>query len=268
MKILRELITPQRARELLAHNADNNRNPKKGKIAMYARDMAAGSWNSNTGETIKVDVKGDLIDGQNRMFAVIESGKDIFFDVAYDVPTDAMQVIDTGATRGAADTLKILGAHDRTSSSAIVRWSIMWDVQLYTGHGGSFAPTVSEVVARFLAEPEAYTAAAKRGKDCQNRGLGAGAAAGTAHYLFSRIDGEQAHQFFDHYVSGANLPDRHPCLTLRAKMARRRVDRVTRPEELALFVRAWNAFRLGEGLDRMMIVRQGKLTNLNFPQPK
>lgn len=268
MKIIRERITPARATQLLAHNAENNRTAKIGKISMYARDMEAGKWNSNTGETIKVDTNGDLIDGQNRMHAVIRAGVDIFFDVAYDVPTEAMQVIDTGAARSASDALKISGAYDRSASSAIVRWTIMWDAQVFMGHGGSFAPTVSEIVLRFTQEPEAYTAAAKRGKDCQNRGLGTCAAAGTAHYLFSKIDAELTHQFYDQYVSGADLPQRHAVLALRNKMARVRADRVTRAEQLALFVRAWNAFRAGEGLDRMLIVRKGDLNNLNFPQPK
>ncbi len=78
---------------------------------------------------------------------------------------------------------------------------------------------------------------------------------------------ERAHQFFDQYISGANLPDRSAVLTLRNRMARIRLDRISRPEQLALFIRAWNAFREGKPLSQIIIAK-GDLTNLNFPQPK
>lgn len=268
-----ELITPQRAKQILGRNAENNRRPKEARIARFARDMLGGNWNPNTGETIKVDIAGTLIDGQNRMRAVILAGEQdpafpgVHMTIAYDVPTEAMQVIDSGAARSAGDALRIAGAHDRMRGAAIVRWSLMWDVGLYMGGGGTFAPTTSEIMHRYRAEAERYDAASKRATDCQNRGLGVGAPAGVAHYLFNRIDAEFTHQFFDQYVSGANLPGGSPVLALRNRMARVRVDRVTRPEQLALFVRSWNAFRAGESMDRIQIAR-GELTNDNFPQPK
>lgn len=268
-----ELITPQRAKQLLGRNAENNRTPKRSRIPQYVRDMLSGNWNPNTGETIKVDVGGVLIDGQNRLKAVVAAGeqdpdfKGIYLSVAYDVPSDAMQVIDSGSTRSAGDALKIAGANDRMRGAAIVRWSILWDAGLHMGNGGTLAPSNSEIIDRYRREAGAYDAAAKRATDCQNRGLGTGTVAGVAHYLFARIDVEQNHQFFDQYVSGANLPDRSAVLALRNRIAKVRIDRITRPEQLALFVRTWNAFRRGEPMDRIILVK-GELTNDNFPQPK
>jgi hypothetical protein len=112
-----------------------------------------------------------------------------------------------------------------------------------------------------------FDAAAKRATDCQNRGIGTGAVAGVAHYLFSRIDRELTHQFFDQYVSGANLPDRSAVLALRNKIARTRIDRLTRPEQLALFIRAWNLWRADKPTDRLVISKY-ELGNDNFPQPR
>jgi hypothetical protein len=188
--------------------------------------------------------------------------------VAYDVPTEAMGVIDTGAARTAGDMLRIMGASDRLVSASVVRWSIAWDAGIYLGRGGRFNPTISEVGARYLKESSAYDAAAKRGQDCRHAGLGANSAAGMAHYLFSGIDGELCHQFYDQLLSGANLPERSPVLALIKRIARTRADRITRAEQLVLYIRAWNAFREGKPLDRMLITRVGELTNNNFPQPK
>jgi hypothetical protein len=260
-------VTPQVAKQWLGKNAENNRLPKASKIPSYARDMLAGNWQTDTGETIKFDLAGNLIDGQNRLRAVIVAGVPVTFDVAYDVPQSAMQVVDSGAARTAGDVLRIAGVSDRMRSSAIIRWIIKWDAKVFTGSGG-MQPTTTEIIGRYMAEPDKFDAAASRSTDCQNRGLGTGSPAGVAHYLFSHLDYEQTHQFFDQYISGANLPDRSAVLALRNKIARARIDRITRAEQLALFIRAWNAFRDGKPVDRLQLVRSGELTNLNFPQPK
>lgn len=263
-------VTPQLAKRWLAANAENNRLPKKSKIPAYARDMLSGNWNSNTGETIKFNTDGVLIDGQNRLHAVVMAGVPIDFDVARGLPGTAMAVLDSGSARGGADALKIAGASDRSRTSSVVRWIIMWDAKVPTGSGGGagFNPTNTEILDRYSQDAGMFDAAAKRAGDCQVRGLGTGAPAGVAHYLFARISTEDTYGFFDQYVSGANLPDRSAVLALRNKMARSRVDRLTRPEQLALFVRAWNAFRSGKPLDRMLIVRKGELNNANFPMPR
>jgi hypothetical protein len=261
-------VTPQQAKQWLGKNADNNRLPKESKIPMYARDMQAGDWQQDTGETIKFDVEGQLIDGQNRLRAVIMAGVPITFDVAYDVPNKAMQVVDTGAGRNAADVLRIAGVTERMRGSGVVRWVLMWDAKQFMGKGGTFNPTTTEVIHRYMGDPDGFDSAIGRASDCQRHGLGMGAPAGVAHYLFAQIDSEQTHQFFDQYVSGANLPNRSAVLALRNRIARSKLDRTTRSEQLALFVRAWNAFRDEKPIDRLQLVKSGDLTNLNFPQPK
>lgn len=264
----RVTVTPSLAKQWLGKNAENNRSPKQGKIPSYARDMLSGRWNSDTGETLKFDEDGVLVDGQNRLLAVIQAGVSVDFDVARGLPRTAMQVIDSGAARTGMDVLKIASATDRARTASIVRWIILWDAKFFTGQATSLRPTNTEILDRYRMESGAFDSAAKRATDCQNRGLGTGTPSGVAHFLFSRIDGEQTHQFYDQYISGANLPDRSAVLALRNKMARVRLDRLSRAEQLALFVRAWNAFREARPMDRMMITRAGELTNLNFPQPK
>jgi hypothetical protein len=265
----RQVVTPQMAKAWLKMNADNNRLPKQGRIPAYARDMRSGSWNSETGETIKFAEDDTLIDGQNRLMAVILADVPVAFDVAYGLPADAMLVIDSGKPRSAGDALKIEGVSERPRVAAIVRWVIQWDGGNFLGSGGRtvLVPTNAEIVERYRKDAGYFDSASTRASDCQRRNLSAGAVAGTAHVLFSRIDLEQTHQFFDQFISGANLPDRSAVLALRNRLARARVDRLTRAEQLALFVRSWNNFRAGVSMDRMVIAK-GDLTNANFPQPK
>ncbi len=263
----RVTVAPGKAKAWLKLNAENNRNVKAAKVVQYARDMASGQWNSDSGETIKFDVNGTLIDGQNRLLAVIEAGIPIDFDVARGLPISAMLVLDSGASRGGADALKIAGATDRARTSGIVRWSILWDAGVYTGKGGKLNPTNTDIIIRYQSDPGRYNAAATRATDCQNHGVATGRPAGMAFYLFSQIDHEAAHQFFDQFISGANLVRDSGPLLLRNRMARVKADRITPSEQLALFIRAWNMFRK-EQLATQLIIARGELTNDNFPQPK
>ncbi len=265
------LVTPALARQWLDKNADENRNPKKSKIPMFVRDMKAGEWDSETGETIKFDEDGWLLDGQNRLHAVMLAGMPIKFDIVTGLKRKTMRVLDTGAARTASDALKISGSTSRTRAASIVRWVIMWDEGVFTSRGGGSIgranPTNSEIVDRFNAETGMFDAATRRADDCSHKRLCNGSSAGVAHYLFSRIDTEYAQRFFDQFVSGANLPEKSAVLALRNRFTRIRVDRITPAEQLALFVRSWNAWRKDKEMGSLIIVR-GTLTNANFPQPK
>ena len=70
-----ETITPEKAEQYLGKNT-GNRSYKTAKIAAYARDIASGSF-VVTGEAIKFDWTGRLIDGQNRLAAIISAGAPI-----------------------------------------------------------------------------------------------------------------------------------------------------------------------------------------------
>lgn len=261
-------VSPRMAREWLKKNIDNNRPEKKSRIPGYARDMAAGNWRL-TAETIKFNVDGYLIDGQNRLLAVIIADVSVTFAVAYDVPNDAMEVMDSGASRTAADMLNIgAGVQGNAKLTAsIVRWALMWDTGDFVGNSWDYKPTNAEINARYLAEVAAFNASNARGKDVQRSGVGNGSVAGFAHYLFCRVDEEQAKGFFDQYILPDGIPATSPIMVLRNRMIRMKVDRMTRPEMLVFFVKAWNFYRDDEPIDRLLSVK-GELTNDNFPQPR
>jgi predicted nucleic acid-binding Zn ribbon protein len=65
-------VTPEMAERWLGHNKVN-RNLRNRRVDQFARDMRSGRWQL-TGEAIKFGKSGNLIDGQHRLWAVIESG--------------------------------------------------------------------------------------------------------------------------------------------------------------------------------------------------
>src|SRR6187549_304978 len=241
-------MTAREAKALLGRNIENNRNIRHGKVDQYVRDMLAGNW-PITGETVKVSKDGDLLDGQHRLTALLHAAKirpDIAVPmlVAYNVDASVMPVLDTGLPRGLHDLVGIVGIGGQTHLVvAVVRRVIQWEDGNFIGVSGrnGGVPTHTESLARLDKDVTGFVAAASRGRDLQQARLAPGAPSGTAFYLFAKLDNDQAHTFFDHLLKGANLPETSPILVLRNRLVR--ADRLRAHEFLALFVRAWNAWR-------------------------
>ena len=67
------MVTPELAAEWLTHNT-HNRGLKPIAIKRFAEDMTTGDWQWN-GESIRFAADGTLLDGQNRLHAIVDSGE-------------------------------------------------------------------------------------------------------------------------------------------------------------------------------------------------
>lgn len=267
-------VTASVAKHMLDSNADNQRNIRPVKVEQYARDILARHW-PITGDTIKVNTRGEMMDGQHRMLAVLQAATikpDICVKmlVAFNVDPAAMAVLDTNVPRGLHD---MVGITFQTKQShlvaAVVRRVIQWEQGNYVGASGrnGGVPTHTEALERLSKDLEGFVAASARGRDVQQAKLAPGAPSGTAFYLFRQVHPEHAHQFFDFLISGANLSEGSPILTLRNRFVR--ADRLRAYEYIALYVRAWNAWREGRTLNNVYVdTSGGKLSNATFPMPK
>lgn len=269
MEIKRKQVTPTTAKKWLSTMVDNNRSIKPRKVAQYADDMRSGRWQTGTGETIKFNTDGKLIDGQNRLNAVIDAQRTIIFDVAHDVPVEAMTVLDTGVSRSPADALRISGAGVTRpiSITSLVRGALMWDHGNQMAHQAVWSPTHLMVIDRYREEAAAFDTAAARGRDCQRSGLGIESVSALAYYLFARHlgDDDQVHGWFDQLITGANLNAYSPALTLRNRALKFKADRINRSEQLALHIIAWNYYRADREC-RVLKLPVNGLTNATFPK--
>lgn len=100
-------ISPEQAQKMLERN-NHNRPIKKGKISHYAIDMEEGLWQLN-GIPIIFNGNGELLDGQNRLHAIIRSGVSCEVVVISGVTREAFKTIDTGSNRTGKDVLAIHG---------------------------------------------------------------------------------------------------------------------------------------------------------------
>ena len=101
-------VTPE-----IAQGWWNNTNSKnRGFKTKYAKGLAAimqnGGWDLN-GESIIIDVNGNIVNGQHRTWAIIYSGVTIKSLVVKGVPHECFSTMDSGMKRSIPDVLEIAG---------------------------------------------------------------------------------------------------------------------------------------------------------------
>src|SRR5215831_7421198 len=98
-------ITPTMAQEWLDKNV-HNRKLNTTRVRLYAKAMERGEWYT-INQGIGLDKEGNLLDGQNRLAAVIEANKTVKMVVVTGLEKAAQIVIDTASVRTPADLLKL-----------------------------------------------------------------------------------------------------------------------------------------------------------------
>ena len=96
-RLVWERIGPAQAIKFLEANT-LNRSISEARVAQYSSDMENKRWRRTT-TPIKFDTNGTLIDGQHRLWAVINSGQEVEFLVAYDCDVEEREVQDIGKGR-------------------------------------------------------------------------------------------------------------------------------------------------------------------------
>lgn len=246
-----DLMTPDLAGEILRANAQNRRK-RQSHIRKLSGAMCRGEFVFN-GDPVRICVHGDLLDGQHRLEAVIDSGQSVWMLVIRGLPCDVVHTIDTDmAARTLRDVLKIRQeAHSDLLAGAILwKWRKELNV-LQTKEN----PTPAQALAVLDKHPGLRDTAAL----CHNsKPLGltrmSPVVMAALMYEFGQVDQEDAVRFFKKFTLGTGLEENDPILLLRSYLQKvAGVDSTGRrkatPVEMYMTtVKAWNAWRGGERL--------------------
>lgn len=119
---VRVMLTPERATELLEHN-QLNRPVKDQHVKRIAAQIVGGKWRFN-GDTIKISDDGGILDGQHRLWAIIEAKVAVETIIIRGIAREAFATIDTvRAPRSGGDTLSLLGVSRHRN---IVSGALCW----------------------------------------------------------------------------------------------------------------------------------------------
>ena len=245
-------VTPGMAQAWLDRNV-SNRKPKSAVVAAYVRAMLDDRW-TLTGDAIRFDQKGNLMDGQHRLLACVQSDTPFQTFVLYNVPEEARDTIDTNAVRTASDTLTMEGAKFATITPAVVRWLI----QAKRGNGIARAMnsaerlklTTQEVKAVLRDHPMLITRIARVvNRSPRVKGTNAAGLSWVLYVSETYLDAPALGQaFVDVFSTG--IPSREGCpahaFRERAiRMAHSREKMATEMMQAGL-IHAWNLFASGE----------------------
>lgn len=247
------LVTPDTAERWLSKN-HNNRNVKRAVVNAYARDMASGRWQI-TGEAIKFDCHGTLIDGQHRLHAVVASNTPVTMFVIRGLAGEAKAVMDTGAKRTAADALTFSGTKRASTVAAAAR--IGMAVECGRVRDRAFSASNSEVVDWVDMNPDIVEAAEIAGKYARSTDCKPAMVAYT-FMMLARIDYEDALAFWAAASEKIGLRDGDPVIAMTNRFAESRRNRSPLGNDalLSLIYRAWNYRRSG---------RQWKVAKVKSP---
>lgn len=261
-------VTPELAEQWLAKNT-HNRALREGHVRGLAHDMTTGAWTFN-GEAIKFAPDGTLLDGQHRLAAIVMSGKSIQMLVVFDVDPQNQHTMDSGAKRTPGDMLRLRGEKNYNILAAGVRACIVWDAggRSFTGRGAGQTVTNSQILRYLDAHPEMRTYAEQFAALRSHIPMPASVGF-LAIKLFTEIDAADAEHFFDRLASDEGHYSGEPIYHLRkALLVPKDQNKIsyTPTWKLAVFIKAWNKYRVGEEV-KLLAYRPGGSNREKFPEP-
>jgi len=111
------LITPAMAAGFLDEANTHNRSPKSRQIDILAGEIRAGRWRPVPYQGIGFAANGTLLDGQNRLFAIVRADRPAEMYVWFNCDAKDQEVTDRGVQRSTVDILNLRGDMGRVSTN-------------------------------------------------------------------------------------------------------------------------------------------------------
>lgn len=215
MKATIEIINPAKAAEYLKYNK-LNRTLSNIMVNKYAQAMQNNQF-MVTGDSIKFDKEGILLDGQHRLQAIIKSGTTHQILVVRGLTNDSFACMDIGKKRNCADSLSIKGYKNNSSLSAALRILYILKkmgsipVTDIRSHGSVENMALMDLIENnpdledFIAEMHKFREVIRL--------IGSGVFG--LFFDAYRNNSEKVISFFHKFNDGIDLYNNHPILTLR-----------------------------------------------------
>jgi hypothetical protein len=238
-----ETITPEQAAELLRSN-EGNRKINIDRVIRYANAMRDGKWRV-TGESITLASNGQIVNGQHRLAACVHAEVPFQSSVMRGVDPEVFPVIDTGMNRTPGHVLAHGGVTYATNTAAAARLALAYRTESI-GQPRLMARALNHeaILNETLGNIDRYKKLGQDAFRAYRTGFNTSAYMAFGILLGEQIGTEAADSWMYQAASGADLTAGDPRLALRnwQRTARRRQATF----ELSAWIRAWNAFAVGE----------------------
>jgi len=243
MRIETILVTPELAAQYLEANT-NNRPVKPISIKKYAKDMKEGKWKTGTKEFIKIGTSGRVLDGQNRLFAIIKADVAVELEFVFDMDESLFDVLDTGTARTPGDVFTIAGIKNSTRVSAIIGFYSNL-CQLTTVDNNKLRLTNQGLLSIYKEKPEYWDSIAlqtqRNYKAFSN--ILSPSVIGGFHAYFDKCNSEKSTTFIEALCTGINVTNKVIALLrstlISDKLATKKMNIA---HKKALIIKTWNYY--------------------------
>lgn len=258
------LVTPEIAKQWLDNNS-MNRKINALTVDFYADQMKRGKW-AFTSEHIIIGKSGRLLDGQQRLSAIIKANVSLYFAVAFNVSEETFPFINQQKKRTPGDVFKINGVIDSTTQASIINRYVTLRKGLITStHNGSFNSRDRAYIKLGISDMlDIYTSAAQFWDQVKNesrkfykrfRHLSTADYGSYAAYLIldKHHNDEFVFEFFEQLSSGGMSIKNNTINVLREKLANNAIShtKMTGLVKHSLIVKTWNAYVLGKNIKNL-----------------
>lgn len=254
-------VAPDMAALWLGGNT-HNRGLRPSTVTQYARDMAAGKW-LMTGEAIKFAADGTLLDGQHRLWAVIDAGVPVRMLVMYNVDSAAQDVMDSGLKRTASDALGLAGYGNRTLLASVANLAIALESGINARAGGlgrAGQNSHTEIIDWVKNHPSVLEPVRLAHTRYSKTIDAPPTSVAYAYWQMEAINPDLTAEFFEGMATMSTSGAGDPRLAAMRYFMRAKKDRVRVSHTIALSIlyRTWNAWRKGKRLTSIRTEVDGK----------
>jgi len=222
---------------LLDHNT-LNRPLDDNHVKRIANQIVSGKWRFN-GDTIKISDTEQILDGQHRLWAVVEAKVPIQTILVKGIERDAFSTIDTlRKPRSGSDILALCGAtRHRAHTSAALQWLLRWKKGIIETYRAPVNRIENSDIEVLYAENPGIERAIER--VMKLRGLCNPTLVGFFYYILSNRSPELAERMVHTLENPAGIALNDPYFRLRMYFAsEHRKDPII---TIALMIKASNA---------------------------
>jgi hypothetical protein len=256
-------ISSVQAAQMLELHKGPNRRTSDNQVLKFQADMENGRWHFE-GAPIKLSKTGKLLDGKHRLTALANTvpEMEISFVVITGLDDDSQVYMDIGQIRTVGQQLGLRGISNGVLYGAVAKLYLEWTRGRLFRASNRGSTSKSEQTEWVISHQDILTRLSETGfqqVDAPPSVVGAFTLA------ILQISPARANKFISRLVSGASLAEGDPILALdrRLRNIRRSGVRVSQREYLAYFIKAWNAWVMGDRLQKLQL---SSLTEDNFPE--
>lgn len=242
-----ELVTPEKAKAWLRSNKNNR--PLNGRHLLYlVAEIQRNNFHTN-GDSIKISTTGELLDGQHRLQAIVDTKASLHMFVVRGLDKKSFKYMDIGKNRTAGDILAIENVENPQNLSSMAKFILSFDAGKYGQAAGGTSKMISRItnsdISKFVSKNlDALQESRNVGYHKENKLFHKATLSGL-HFIFTRLNINTAKDFCQKCIEGDSLSKDSPIYMLRTRMladiqSRRKMGPT---ERIALICKAWNYVR-------------------------